>query len=402
MINGSSIVTESISGKRKAVLHAREPFMSRLHRYDRDQIIHTICNMEQEHTLFGSSGRSAVHELVSPIKAIDERYILSLRFKGITPVIKNGVIPEHRGNGFVENPIMVDENGYVRQIHVVKGDPEGGMFQEDAKTEFDVAIARESDTTDIAIAYGEYPDLHYEYEGRTRTLGFAVIGQETARDIRFGIDFIAPHVIPDANKIYNSQFLFHKDLFRFSNLFGQAMHRFHSQGANASEEGFVSRYPHFDNIGIHFRYSMDDLDSYPDARAVIRDLDTALRLKDLTPKQRYGYIFLDLAQISMRYVREAKADRIIDLKYNLGHLLPSFFQGYFGDRLQGVSLGISNDFWYPTLDRELSDFEKAALMLKDCYLNENVYQPQTLLAQSNNPFLKFMHSYLLEASGQAA
>lgn len=384
------LITERFSGLRKGTANFNAAIWPRLSQIDQIEIKQLIS--QAKGNLADLNGRSLVHQLIDPIE-YNGGTIRSVRLKGILPrVDEQGNIPPHKGlgrNGYVPHPFFTGENGEVAIRDNNPGSPQGGLRAEKAEREFNVAVSAPAGVADFPFCFGEYDDLTYLQQ----PLGFVGFGQEAVEDLRFYHHYIFPLIDAykdiDCGSIYS--LLKINSLVNISYLFGQAMAKFHGNLASSNESKarlFAHSYPHFDNLGISA--SEDEIVSVR-----LRDFEDCKPLWKSPPRQAYACLFLDLSRIIFDYSSNRKADSgdyFVD--FNLAHLLPYFFQGYFGSQLQAQSS------YYPGSTKN----EEAVSILLMNNIRETISggQPVNLpdtLAQSPLGFIKLLHQTFSRLSG---
>lgn len=221
-------------------------------------------------------GRSLFFVLKKPIE-IDGHVYRALRCKGITPKHNaSGKLFGHDGSGYDSRPLFVSEDGVVA-VGTPTHSPEGTMLFARARREFEAAVHLGAGITDGALGFGAYEDRPFEGQHT----GFMIYAMREANDTRFADGYLRPAMeaalesgaeFPLPQMKANADF--DEILFRL----GRAMRCMH-------ERGMVHRYPHFNNVGIEA------------GRVVLRDMDGVVKIVQMPPAQRLGYVLIDFVRI---------------------------------------------------------------------------------------------------------
>ncbi|OGC30717.1 hypothetical protein A2311_01575 [candidate division WOR-1 bacterium RIFOXYB2_FULL_48_7] len=312
------------------------------------------------------SGRNVMIHLRSPI--IDwTNEVFSLRLKGIIPDVRpDGTVSEHSGNGVDRHPFVVNESGILTCEQARQGTPEGGHFADIAEHEYHLADQFCPEHADHALAFGSYDGIRYQFNGVDHKLGFVVFGVETADDFRLSSIFKS-HLI---GMLDNSDFP------QIGQSFGQALARFHGV-RDAYRGGYIHRYLHWGNIGL----IASGLGGNSGTRVILRDFESTLSLNELSPRQRIGYLFIDIAQSIL--LCQGMALNIPDY-FGKTELELYFMQTYFGS--EGI------EAWSKMPDR--NNFPAMLKQLKtDCIAGQAV-DIVNFLNTHPQPFFRFLGDYL--------
>ncbi len=384
--------TEHFSGLRTVTAKFNAPLWARLTSADQFKVQSLIAHATASPD--DLNRRSLVHQLSTPVDFAGT-IIRSVRLKGILPQVdEHGVIPPHRGgdcNGYVPHPYLVKENGEVTIKTSNPGSPQGGLRAEKGEREFNATAQVAAGIADFPLCFGLYDGMIYNHE----PIGFVGFGQESVEDRRFYKDYLFPLI--DAYKEINCgiyALLKSPNLIKISFLFGQTLAYLHGNQApiaGGRATTFAHSYPHFDNLGI--MYSADQVTGVR-----LRDFEDCKPLGQLSPQQAYAHLFLDLSRVIFDYCSNNIADSGESwTDFNLAHLLPHFFRGYFGAQLP---FQIGNEYAHPwaTKTNEVRSVLTIMGIRNLIKSGRPVNIPETL-ARSPLGFIALLHKTLSRLSG---
>jgi hypothetical protein len=221
-----------------------------------------------------------------------------LRIKGARPRYKDdpSIIESHTGNGFVYNPIEVNERGNPELKYIPKVPetsewepvflkPQGAMLKEQAELEYQIMEAGKSGQgfeTDYPVAAGSWKNKMHA----GRQAGFVIAGMR-AEDVRIEI---VPYmnIHPQLIDVMSGRSLFGTPpdvIGQVYTMIGETMRAYH-------DAGYFHRYPHQRNWGVETGLR---------TRVIIRDLDTTIKREAISGKSsrriEATYRLLDLERI---------------------------------------------------------------------------------------------------------
>src|SRR3989339_990328 len=174
------LITIRFRGEHSGKLHLNPKLWDRLGESDRRHVMQMVRGEVGYRSRRGTAGRNHLLPLVSPLK-IGRSEVTAIRAKGLAPNLsKNGEVRLHRGQGYVKNPLHINEEGRISFEDSALGQPEMGAFLEEAEKEFRVALALGPAITDHALGYGAFDRLNFQRQ----RLGFSLFGQAHPYDLR--------------------------------------------------------------------------------------------------------------------------------------------------------------------------------------------------------------------------
>ncbi len=249
------------------------------------------------------NGRTVYFKLSTPL-VVGGRTLTWLRIKGARPFFdSNGDLQTHYGNGRVDTPLIVDEEGYTVAGQAVDR-PQGAMTTSESEREF--AMMQRSLNkpwrADYPVAIGTIDEIRFAGE----PLSFIVAGMEEM-DMRCGgQDGLTPLFSSPGRSDWEYWKDWSANRSDFAKRVGETLRAYH-------DHGLFHRYPHLGNIGV----TKSAGEFFP----VLRDLGTSILREEISgPYGRRREAVLRLLDV-------------LRLIHDLGtyDLRTAFLKGYFGD-----------------------------------------------------------------------